>query len=124
MVLKLLKLLSSSAYHCLKTSGFIKLSSERTLRDYTHFVKSKSGFHADLDKMLAIEVGCDRLPDWQKHIVLLMDEMKVKESLDYNKQSLETVGFTDIGEINNQLAELERVCNDTDKIHKPIENHI
>ena len=31
-----LKLLSSSAYHSLRTSGFIKLPSERTMRDYTH----------------------------------------------------------------------------------------
>lgn len=39
-----LKLLSSSSYHSLRTSGFIKLPSERTLRDYTHFFKAKCGF--------------------------------------------------------------------------------
>ena len=39
-----LKLLSSSAYHALRTSGFLKLPSERTLRDYTHFVKTRPGF--------------------------------------------------------------------------------
>ena len=38
-----LKLLSSAAYHSLRTSGFIKLPSERTLRDYTHFFRSKPG---------------------------------------------------------------------------------
>ena len=32
-----LKLLSSSAYHSFRTSGFIKLPSERTLRDYSFF---------------------------------------------------------------------------------------
>ena len=31
-----LKLLSSSAYHALRTSGFLKLPSERTLRDYIY----------------------------------------------------------------------------------------
>lgn len=38
-----LKLLSSSAYHSLRTSGFIKLPSERTLSDYTHYVKFQIG---------------------------------------------------------------------------------
>ena len=50
-----LKSLSSSAYHSLRTSGFMKLPSERTLRDYTHFIKSKVGFYSDLDQQLADE---------------------------------------------------------------------
>ena len=37
-----LKLLSSSAYHSLCTAGFIKLPSERTLRDYTNFLLIQS----------------------------------------------------------------------------------
>ena len=39
-----LKLLSSSTYHSLQISGFIKLPLERTLSDYTHYVKSRIGF--------------------------------------------------------------------------------
>ena len=50
-----LKYLSSSCYHSLGTSGFIKLPSERTLRDYTHFIKSKPGFQDEVDHMLADE---------------------------------------------------------------------
>ena len=51
-----LKLLSTSAYHSLRTSGFITLPSERTLRDYTHYFKSKTGFQHEVDKMLVEEV--------------------------------------------------------------------
>lgn len=47
-----LKLLSSSAYHALRTSGFLKLPSERTLCNYTHFVKTRPGFQAEVDSML------------------------------------------------------------------------
>ena len=32
-----LKLLSTSSYHALRTSGFVTLPSERTLRDYTSY---------------------------------------------------------------------------------------
>ena len=50
-----LKLLSTSCYHALRTSGFVKLPSERTLRDYTHYVKSRSGFQDDINDDLAKE---------------------------------------------------------------------
>ena len=39
-----LKLMSSSAYSALRTSGALTLPSERTLHDYTHFIKPDVGF--------------------------------------------------------------------------------
>ena len=59
----LLKLLSSAAYHSLRTSGFVKLPSEWTLRDYTHFIKSKSGFSSELDQFLADECQVQNWPE-------------------------------------------------------------
>ena len=44
-----LKLLSSNTYYALRTSGFMQLPCERTLRDYTHFIKSKSGFQMEVE---------------------------------------------------------------------------
>ena len=58
-----LKLLSSSSYHALRTSGFLKLSSERTLRDYTHFFKSTAGFQMEVEEMLVRDMKLDELPD-------------------------------------------------------------
>ena len=58
-----LKLLSSSAYHALRTSRFLKLPSERTLRDYTHFVKTRPGFQAEVDSMLVREAELSDLPE-------------------------------------------------------------
>ena len=37
-----LKLMSSASYHATRTAGFIKLPSERTLRDYTHYFKHQA----------------------------------------------------------------------------------
>lgn len=97
-------MLSSSAYHCLSTSGFIKLPSERTLRDYTHIFKSTTGFQREVDAMLRKEVGSE---NWKNYVVLLMDEIKVKESLVYDKYSCKVVGFVEMHDINHQMKQLE-----------------
>ena len=115
-----LKLLSSSTYHSLRTSGFIKLPSERTLRDYTHFFKSRSGFQPEVDRMLLEEASMKGLPDWKKHVVLLFDEMKVRESLVYDKHSAQVIGFVHLGDVDNQLSEF---AQDSSK-HPPIATHI
>lgn len=116
-----LKLLSSAAYHALGTSGFVKLPSERTLRDYTHFIKSRSGFTDELDHLLAEEAKLPTLPEWKKHIVLVFDEMKLKESLVYDKHENQVIGFVDLGELNNDLGRLEQSEGDQ---HPPVANHM
>ena len=118
-----LKLLSSAAYHSLRTSGFIKLPSERTLRDYTHFIKSKAGFSSELDQLLADELLVETLPDWKRHVVLVLDEVKTKESLVFDKHETEVVGFVDMGDINNKLADLEKECS-TNHQHPTIATHM
>lgn len=46
-----------------------------------------------------------------KYIVILCDEMKIKENLVYDKHSTEVVGFADLGSFNEQLADFEQKCN-------------
>ena len=105
-----LKMLSSSAYHCLRSSGFIKLPSERSLRDYTHFFKSKEGFQREVDEMLQNEAQI-HTAERKKYVALLFDEMKVKESLVYDKYSAEVIGFVDLDMIDDQLDELAKHPN-------------
>ncbi len=103
-----LKLLSSSAYHALRSTGFIKLPSERTLFDYTHYYTNKVGFQEEVNQQLAEEVKRLSLPDSRKFVSLLIDEMKIKEGLVYNKHSGEIMGFTSLGDINDDLLRLEQ----------------
>jgi len=103
-----LKLISSSAYHALRSTGFIKLPSERTLFDYTHYCTNKVGFQEEVNQQLVEEVERLSLPDSRKFVSLLIDEMKIKEGLVYNKHSGEIVGFTSLGDINNDLLRLEQ----------------
>lgn len=43
---------SSGAYETLRDSGCIRLPSQRTLRDYTHYIEAKPGFSHEVDVML------------------------------------------------------------------------
>ena len=103
-----LKLMSGAAYHAMRSSGFIKLPSERTLRDYTHYFTSKTGFQDEVNQPLISEVNTLSLPESRKYVGLIVDEMKIKEGLVYNKFAGEVVGFTSLGDINDDLLQLER----------------
>ncbi len=58
-----LKLLSSSSYHALRTSGFIKLPSERTLFDYTHYFANAVGFQDQVNQQLCDEISKMSIPE-------------------------------------------------------------
>ena len=115
-----LKLLSSSSYHSLRTSGFIKLPSVRTLRDYTHFFQAKCGFQDEVDEMLVSDMKLADIPDWKKYVVLLLDEIKVKESLVYDKNGVEVIGFVNLGAVNDHFDRMEK----GDEKSTDIANHI
>ena len=86
----------------------VKLPSERTLRDYTHYIKSAPGFSEEVDQMLEEEAKLSELPEWKRHVTLVLDEMKVKESLVYNKHQTKVIGFVNMGDIGDHLDQLER----------------
>jgi len=80
-----LRHLSSSGYEALRKSGCLTLPSQRTLRDYTHYAKATSGFSTDVDCQLISAAEVTVCPDWKKCVVVLMDEMHIREDLVYDK---------------------------------------
>ena len=99
----------SGAYELLRKSGFVQLPSQRTLRDYTHYYTTTSGFSTELNHQLVRDSAMSSLKEYQRHICLIGDEMyvHVKEDLVYSKSTGELVGFRDIGDINQYLLKLE-----------------
>ena len=114
-----LKLLSNSAYNALRTTGFLTLPSERTLRDYIHYFSNKPGFQNEVHQQLMEEINPLGLSESKKYVSLIIDEMKIKEGLVYNKQCGKVVGFVDLGDINNELMQLEKGTE-----HPPIATHV
>jgi hypothetical protein len=108
-----LKHKSSSAYETLRSSC-ITLPSQRTLRDYTHYFESKTGFSATLYVQHAKESNVDTLDDYQKYVSIVADEMHLKENLVYDKFSQELIGFSDMGDINEHLLRLKDNVNSAD----------
>lgn len=102
-----LKLPSSSSYNALCSTGVLVLPSDRTLRDYTHWMQASLGFPSDTDKQLKDEAKIDSIPEYQKYICLAFDEVHIKEDLVYDKNSSQIIGFVNLGNVNNQLLEFE-----------------
>ena len=103
---------SSGAYELLRESGCVKLPSQRTLRDYTHVIKKATGFSLELDAQLMKAADIECLEMWQKCVMLILDEMKIREDLVYDKCTDELIGFTDLGDINNHLLQFEKSLQD------------
>ena len=93
-----LKFMSSACYNAIRTSGLISLPSERTLRDYTHWIKAGIGFSSEVDTQLIKEAKINEERD--KYVVLLWDEMKIHEDLIFDKHTCELIGFVNVGTVN------------------------
>lgn len=59
-------LTSSKTYEIIRDSGFIHLPSQRTLFDYTHWIKLKPGFNAEVFNYLKTEAKVDQLADYDR----------------------------------------------------------
>ena len=53
-------------YDIISESGLIHLPSKHTLRDYTHWIKLRPGFNADVVNFLRDEIKIETLPEWKK----------------------------------------------------------
>ena len=107
-----LRHLSGKAYDTLRSSGCIRLPSQRTLRDYTHCVSATTGFSSAVDKQLMQAANINESPEWQKYVALVFDEMYIKEDLVYSKHTGSLIGFSNIGDINRHLLQFQASLED------------
>ena len=101
-----LNMTSTKAYNSLSKSGILKLQSPRTLQDYTHYIKVKPGLQMEvLDQMKdqATGKGLFEGPEYKRYIVLLLDKMKIKHDLVFDKHTGEIIGLANLGAINEEL---------------------
>jgi len=105
---------SQSAYNTLRESKCVVLPSQRTLRDYTHYIHAATGFSEEVDCQLLEAANLHTCEPREMCAILLLDEMHIRQDLAYNKNTGMLVGFVNLGGINSQLLEFEKaVQNDT-----------
>ena len=102
-----IRMISSSAYHAIRSSGFLHLPSERTLRDYTHFFRRQAGFQPELNDLLLQEAKLDG-HSLNRFVVVVFDEMQIREDLVFDKYNQDITGFVDLGNVNDRLSEVEK----------------
>ena len=98
-----LKYVSTSAYHAVRESGIIKLPSERTLSDYTHWTSAHSGVQVEFVQVFKEMLNHDVTSAGQHYCAISMDEMKIKAGLVFCKRNGHLVGFIDIGTANQDI---------------------
>ena len=108
-----LKYISSSAYRAVRESGVIRLPSERTLSDYTHWATAHNGLQVEYVEHFKAMLNHDLPSPDQHQCALSMDEMKIKASLVFSKRSGRLVGFIDLGGVNRDIECLTSSSNDT-----------
>ena len=91
----------------MRESGCLQLPSQRTLRDHTHYVKAAAGFSHEVDVMLQKDSKVEVCPEREKLVLLLLDEMHIREDIVYDKHSGEMIGFANLGKINEHLLAFE-----------------
>ncbi|XP_065068883.1 uncharacterized protein LOC135694124 [Rhopilema esculentum] len=90
-----------------KQGGILTLPCKRTLRDYKNWIRPKCGFNEDV--ILDLVGITDKYFGVQRYVVLLLDEMKIRANLVYDKVSDELIGFVDLGDPHLNFGVLEKV---------------
>ena len=99
---------SPGTYKFMRSTPFIQLPCIKTLSKYINFTDPGCGFNPDIISRLASQVGLPDITDSERYINLCFDEMKVKSGLVYNKSTGQFVGFTDMGDINQEVDLFQR----------------
>ena len=75
------------------------------MRDYKHYIPAKTGFCTEVDRDLLDVAFLNN--ELNRYVMIIMDEVHIKNELVYDKHQGCLVGFTDLGNTNNRLLEME-----------------
>ena len=75
-----------------------------------------AGFSSEVDKLLLKATTTESNNEWEKYVVIVMDEMYLREDLVYDKHSGALIGFANIGDTNQQLLKFEKLAQGEEEI--------
>ena len=62
--------------------------------------------------MLRDAARLDWCPEREKYVILLLDEMHIRQDLVFDKHTGNLIGFTNLGDISDHLSEFEQTLQD------------
>lgn len=110
-------------YDHLRQSGFLKLPHKSTLQQYTSFTNIKATFNPDVINRFYADCDVANMKDFERNCSILFDEMKIKSGLVFSKNSGGLIGFTELGDINEEIQQLERQVKERQQ-GKPLATHV
>ena len=114
---------SSAAYRQLASSGFLCLPHKSTLSAHMKFTGAGPGVNPDVIDLIIKEMGISQMTEFQKKVALIWDEMKVKAGLVMDRNSGKVVGFSSLGDFNEELLELSQLATDS-PLEPKVASHI
>ena len=106
---------SPGTYQHIRSTPFMQLPCVKTLNSYINFTDPGCGFNPDIFARLVEELGLLNIKENERYINLCFDEMKIKSGLVYSNATGQIVGFTDLGEINNEVDYFQRCMKEEEK---------
>ena len=106
---------SPTTYKHIRSSPFMFLPCKNTLLKYINFTDPGCGFNVDIINRLIKEIDIDNMMEYQKNVCIVFDEMRVKSGLVFCKTTGKLVGFTEMGDINDEMERYSRLCNKKEK---------
>ena len=89
-----LRLASRKANDVIKQTGVLKLSNDKTLQSFIHWKDHTTGFSTDILQQLLHQFKPHECDEFQNHVIIVHDKMKVKADLVYyNTTGQQLVGF-------------------------------
>ena len=84
---------------------FLILPSRRRLRDYKHYITPERGFNKHVINELEHKTRV--FSSVEKNVILTFDEMKIQDSLVWDKHTGDLIGYVDLGDAEVNYATLK-----------------
>ena len=121
---------SAAAYKQLTSSklSFLKLPHINTLKKYGNFTTPSTGFNPDILKELVTEAKLSTAKNFERNVTICFDEMRIKSNLVYSKSTGKLIGFTEMGEINEEFRsfqdKVEQKCESGKEIERDFASYV
>ena len=64
--------------------------------------------------MLVNAANLTSCPEREKYVILLLDEMHIRQDIAFDKHTGEMIGFCNLGDVNEHLLQFERSLSEID----------